>query len=66
MRLTVNGDIREAPDGLTVVDLVTQVAGEPRGVAVAVDGAVVPRSIWGATALADGQTIEILKAVQGG
>ena len=42
-------------------------SGAPRtGVAVAVDGEVVPRADWPATALADGARVEVLTAVQGG
>jgi len=44
-------------------------AGAPdggRGVAVAVDGEVVPRGDWPGTALRDGQRVEVLHAVQGG
>ena len=41
--------------------------GLPRtGVAVAVDGEVVPKARWAATALADGARVEVLTAVQGG
>ncbi|MCW2604557.1 MAG: thiamine biosynthesis protein ThiS [Pseudonocardiales bacterium] len=66
MMLTVNGEARDAPAGTTVLALVALVAADPRGVAVAVDGEVVPKSTWGAVALRDGQAVEILKAVQGG
>lgn len=66
MRLTVNGAPREVEDGATVAQLVAQVAGDGRGVAVAVDGEVVPKSTWPDRGLADGQAVEILKAVQGG
>ena len=44
-------------------------AGAPpdrRGVAVAVDGEVVPRSAWQTTALRDGQRVEVVGAIQGG
>jgi sulfur carrier protein len=42
-------------------------AAAPRsGLAVAVDGEVVPRSAWAATHLAEGQRVEVLHAVQGG
>ena len=37
-----------------------------RGIAVALNGAVVPRSAWGATQLHAGDTIEIVRARQGG
>jgi sulfur carrier protein len=66
MRLTVNGAPSEVADGLTVEQLVRQLAADPRGVAVAVDGEVVPKSGWGATELAEGDRVEILTAVQGG
>jgi sulfur carrier protein len=37
-----------------------------RGVAVAVNGAVVPRAAWPRTALRAGDTVEIVRAKQGG
>jgi len=42
------------------------VAERPRGVAVAVDGEVVPRDRWREFRLRDGQRIEVLRAIQGG
>jgi sulfur carrier protein len=69
MRLLVNGEPRELPDALSVAELVAGEApglGEGRGVAVAVDEQVVPRSEWAATRLEDGQRVEVLAAMQGG
>jgi sulfur carrier protein len=44
-----------------------EITGAPeRGVAVAVDGEVVPRGQWTSTELHDGQRVEVLQAVQGG
>jgi sulfur carrier protein len=41
--------------------------GRPRrGLAVAVDAEVVPRSEWDARPLADGERVEVLTAIQGG
>ncbi len=37
-----------------------------RGVAVALNGAVVPRAAWAETTLAAGDTVEIIKAMSGG
>ena len=37
-----------------------------RGVAVAVEGEVVPRGEWDGRVLADGEAIEVVHAVQGG
>ena len=39
---------------------------EGRGVAVAVDGEVVPRGEWDEFELREGQRVEVLQAVQGG
>jgi sulfur carrier protein len=37
-----------------------------RGVAVALNGAVVPRAHWATTALRAGDVVEIVRAMQGG
>jgi sulfur carrier protein len=37
-----------------------------RGIAVALNGAVVPRAAWAATALHPGDSVEIVRARQGG
>jgi sulfur carrier protein len=37
-----------------------------RGIAVALNGLVIPRSSWGETALRSGDSIEIVRAMQGG
>jgi sulfur carrier protein len=66
--VTINGERRDLPEGATV-ELAVRESGAPeegRGVAVAVDGEVVPRGAWGATALREGQHVEVLHAVQGG
>ncbi len=68
MRVVLNGEPHDLRDGATVVDAV-EASGAPEshdGVAVAVEGEVVPRSRWSEYALADGQVVEILQAVQGG
>lgn len=74
----LNGAPTELPARATVLDAVSRLLGRDLrpdgrtadggslGVAVAVDDAVVPRSRWAATALADGQRLEIVTAVQGG
>jgi sulfur carrier protein len=66
--ITINGRSLELPAGATVEQAVRE-AGAPdegRGVAVAVDGEVVPRGQWADTRLRDGQEVEVLHAVQGG
>ncbi len=66
MKLTVNGEPREAPAGATVAQVVATVTGQPSGVAAAVNGEVVPRRAWPGTALQDGDQVEVVTAVQGG
>jgi sulfur carrier protein len=64
----VNGRPTEAHDGATIADLLEQLGVEPaaRGVAVAVDGEVVPRAHWPERAVPDGARVEALTAMQGG
>ena len=64
----VNGERRELPAGATIAELVASALGVPhgRGVAVALDGEVVPRGAWAATELSEGASVEIVVAVQGG
>ncbi|AXI81222.1 sulfur carrier protein ThiS [Peterkaempfera bronchialis] len=66
MALSVNGEPRRVPGGATLADVVATLSSAPSGVAAAVNEAVVPRSAWGATPLAEDDRIEILTAVQGG
>jgi sulfur carrier protein len=68
MRIALNGGELELHDGATVVDAVTAAAGDPerRGIAVALEGEVVPRRRWPETRLTDGARIEVLEARQGG
>ena len=43
-----------------------KIPGAPRGLAVAVNGALVPRAHWAARDLRAGDAIEIVRATQGG
>ena len=66
MNVTVNGVSRALDEGVTLAELLDREAGSSRGTAAAVDGEVVPRGDWARFALADGQAVELLTAVQGG
>ena len=64
----LNGQRREL-NGRATVATAVELAGAPeggRGVAVALDGEVVPRGEWATTEVRDGQELEVLRAVQGG
>jgi sulfur carrier protein len=64
----VNGRPEELPEGSTVADVVERVGtgGQRRGVAVAVDGEVVRSADWEEKQLSERQTVEVVRAVQGG
>ncbi|GES34377.1 sulfur carrier protein ThiS [Streptomyces angustmyceticus] len=64
--VSVNGQAREVPGGLTLDRLVATLSQAPTGVAAAVNDVVVPRAQWAATPLGDGDRVEVLTAVQGG
>ena len=68
MNLLLNGERRELPDGATLADAVAASGAPPdrRGVAVALDGEVVPRGEWERTGLHEDAAVEVLQAVQGG
>ena len=68
MIVAVNGTATELPDGATVAGVLAElkVPGPARGVAVAVQGEVVPRGEWVRTSLRDGDRVEVVSAIQGG
>jgi sulfur carrier protein len=66
MKIIVNSQPRLVADGLLLEQLLREVTGSIRGSAAAVDGEVVPRGQWPTFTLSDGQSVEILTAVQGG
>ncbi|MYW02603.1 sulfur carrier protein ThiS [Streptomyces sp. SID3343] len=66
IEVSVNGDPRTIATGTTVAELVTTLTSAAKGVAVAVDEAVVPRGVWADTVLDAGNRVEVLTAVQGG
>lgn len=64
--VVVNGEEQVLAAGTTVDGLVGVLGLERRGLAVAVNGEVVPRSTWTGRSVADGDQVEILTIAQGG
>ena len=69
MQVRLNGTARELADDATVADAVAAVAeGAPsaKGIAVALNGEVIPRSRWDDVRLSGDDRVEVLRAVGGG
>ena len=66
MNLFLNGEPASAPDGVTVEDFLRQLGLPEKGVAVERNREIVPKSLYGATRLADGDRLEIVQFVGGG
>ena len=66
MRLTVNGEQHDVPDGMTVRGLIEHLGLTEGPVAVERNLAVVPRAAHATTALSEGDVIEIVHFVGGG
>ena len=65
MKITYNGKVLDISTP-HLEALIRQQAGTDQGVAVALDGAVVPRSRWASTEVPEGARVDALTAVQGG
>ncbi len=68
VRVLVNGRECALAEGATLAELLADygLGATARGIAVAIDGEVVPRSLWAQRQLRDGEHVEIVRAVQGG
>ncbi len=64
--ICVNGAPSATAPGTTIAELLRALDAPSRGVAVAVDGEVVPRGAWEETRLAGDARVEVVQAVQGG
>jgi sulfur carrier protein len=66
--ITVNGTEAQLPAGARIADVLDELGVEPgrRGVAIAIDGEVVPRTEWDTTSLAEDARVEVVQAIQGG
>ncbi len=66
MDITVNGEEKRFHGPVSVAGLLTALALEPKKIAVERNLEIVPKSLYGETALADGDKIEIVQFVGGG
>jgi len=66
MTLTINGESRDFPDGITLAALVAQLGMKGDRVAVELNLEIVPRPQWESTVLKNGDKLEIVHFVGGG
>jgi thiamine biosynthesis protein ThiS len=66
VKIKVNGEAREVPDGLSVANLLAHLEMNTGRVAVERNLDVLPRARWGDTFVADGDSYEIVQLIGGG
>lgn len=66
--IVLNGQRSDVGAGETVATVLARIGLQPdaRGIAVAVDGEVTPRTQWRSFVLPEGARVEVLTAMQGG
>lgn len=65
VRVSLNGEPVDLPEPATVSRAVAHLEAARR-IAVAVNGEVIPRGGWEGHTLAEGDTVEVVAAIQGG
>jgi thiamine biosynthesis protein ThiS len=66
IEIFVNGEAREVPEGLEVSALLSHLGLPAARVAIERNLEILPRSVWGATAVRSGDRYEIVHLVGGG
>ncbi|MGD0373002.1 MAG: sulfur carrier protein ThiS [Streptosporangiaceae bacterium] len=66
MNITINGTSHDLTDGASLATAVSLLTTSATGLAAAINGELVRRADWDATGLADGDSVEVITAVQGG
>jgi sulfur carrier protein len=66
VRLEINGQNRELPEGLTLPEVVRELGLVPETVLLEHNGQALLRSEWAGITARDGDKIEILRVVAGG
>jgi thiazole synthase len=66
MTVTINGERREIPDGLTVAALLDHLGMAPNRVAIERNLEIAPRARWNEIAIAPDDSFEIVHLVGGG
>lgn len=66
MKIRLNGEAVDIPEGSTIEEMLGQLSIKVQGIAVEVNREIVPKRLFGATALNEGDAVEIVRMVGGG
>ena len=67
MQIRVNDEPRDVDDNQPLSEVVKELGlAETRGVAIAINGEVVPRATWTSRSLCEGDRVLVIRATQGG
>jgi thiamine biosynthesis protein ThiS len=66
MTITLNGEKRDIPDGVTVLDLLDILKIQHGRVAVERNEQIVKKDVYGATAIQEGDSLEVVSFMAGG
>lgn len=66
MHVSVNGEEQQLPEGLTAAELIERIGLADQRIALEVNREIVPRSEYTSTTLAEGDRVEIVRAIGGG
>jgi thiamine biosynthesis protein ThiS len=66
MQVTINGEVQDVPETLTVATLVVHLGADGRKVAIERNGAIVPKALHAETIITEKDEIEIVAFIGGG
>jgi sulfur carrier protein len=66
IQIVVNGQLRAAPNGQSLIDLLAWLGVDPARVAVELNRSIIRREDWEQTEVGEGATLEIVQFVGGG
>ncbi|NBC20704.1 MAG: sulfur carrier protein ThiS [Alphaproteobacteria bacterium] len=66
MKILLNGETRNVPEGMNLAQLVAEISDDPRGIAIERNLEIVPKSEHAETVLQEGDRLEIVQFVGGG
>ena len=66
VEVTINGEVREFTDSLSLPELLEQIEMNPRLIAVEYNGEILHRQFWESTKIKSGDRLEIVTIVGGG